>query len=144
MSKVPNSWRRLGDKLRCWEKKDHIVMTTEMFSPLILMDFSMTHSHMTNRRSSISSNSGTWLNTFVNLFPLITYHSHDESQVLSYCHPFYSYDSFSCVASSFLHGCAIVLTEAARHDSFLTYFWLALFSMLVEYSSNDVVIASSA
>ena len=38
------------------------------------MDFSMTHSHMTNRHSSISSNSGAWLNSFVNLFPLITYH----------------------------------------------------------------------
>ena len=33
-------------------------MTTEMFSPLILMDFSMTHSHMTNRHSSISSSVG--------------------------------------------------------------------------------------
>ena len=40
-------------------KKDPIVMTTEMSFPLILMDFSMTHSHMTNRRSSISTNSGT-------------------------------------------------------------------------------------
>ena len=35
---------------------------------------------------------------------------------------FYSYDSFSCVASSFSHGCTIVLTETAHHDSFLTHF----------------------
>ena len=34
----------------------------------------MTHSHMTNRHSSISSNSGKWLNSYVNLFPLITYY----------------------------------------------------------------------
>ena len=35
---------------------------------------------------------------------------------------FYSYDSFSCVASTFFHGCTIVLTEAVCHDSFLTHF----------------------
>ena len=49
-------------KIRSWvempNKKDPIVMTTEMSFPLILMEFSMTHSHMTNRHSSISSNSG--------------------------------------------------------------------------------------
>ena len=49
-------------------------MITETSFPLILMDFSMPHSHMTNRHFSISSNSGTWCNSFVNLFSLITYH----------------------------------------------------------------------
>ena len=29
-----------------------------------------------------------WLNSFVTLFPHISYHSHDESNVLPYCHPF--------------------------------------------------------
>ena len=45
--------------------------------------------------------------------------SHRSSLIVIH---FYSYDSFSCAVSSFLHGCAIVLTEAARHDSFLTHF----------------------
>ena len=34
-------------------------LITKMSFPLILMDVSMTHSHMTNGHSSISSNSGT-------------------------------------------------------------------------------------
>ena len=51
--------KKIGNELRCREKKDPMDMITETSFPLILMDFSMTHSHMTNRRSSISSNSGT-------------------------------------------------------------------------------------
>ena len=80
--------KKIRRRIEMPNKRDPIDIITEMSFPLILMDFSMTHSHMTNRHSSISSNSGTWLNSFINLFPLITYHSHDESQVLSYCHPF--------------------------------------------------------
>ena len=98
-------------------------MTIEMFSPLILMDFSMTHSHMTNRCSFISSNSGAWLNSFVILFPRITYYSYDESQVLSYYHPFLLlWLLFLCCIILF-HGCAIVLCV-------MTHFWLISDSFL--------------
>ena len=51
---------------------------------------------------------------------------------------------FPVLHHHFSHGCTIVLTEAACHDSFLTHFWLTLFSMLVEYSGNDIIIALSA
>ena len=51
--------KKIGNELRCQEKKVPMDMIIEMSFPLILMDFSMTHSHMTNRRSSIPSNSGT-------------------------------------------------------------------------------------
>ena len=51
---------------------------------------------------------------------------------------------FPVLHHHFSHGCAIVLTEAACHDSFLTHVWLTLFSMLVEYSGNNIAIASTA
>ena len=112
-------------------------MTTEMFPPLQLMDFSMTHSHMTKRHSSMihSSHSGAWLNSFVILFPLITYHPHDESQVLSYCHP---------VSLLWLHFlCCIIISPWLRYcaywgcaswlisDSFLTHFFDSHYSPCV-------------
>ena len=50
--------KKIGNELRCQEKKDPMDMITETSFPLFLMNFSMTHSHMTNRCSSISSNSG--------------------------------------------------------------------------------------
>ena len=53
--------------------------------------------------------------------------SHQSSLIVIH---FYSYDSFSCAASSFFHGCAIVLTEAACHDSFLTHSWLIFWLIL--------------
>ena len=67
-------WKKIGNELRCREQDGSHGIDNWDVSPLILMDFSMTHSHMTNRHSFNSSNSGVWLNSYVNLFPLITYH----------------------------------------------------------------------
>ena len=99
-----------------------------------------------NRRSFMthSSNSGTLTQLICHpLSPYPIIHMMSQMSSLIVIH-FYSYDCFSCVASSFFHGCTIGLTEAAHHDSFLTHFWLTLFSMLVEYSGNNIVITLSA
>ena len=146
MSKVQSSWRRLGDEMRCQKRRNHgndswdvvpldidgYFYDSFSYEPTDILSW-LTHLILAQ-----------WLNSFATLFPYISYHSHDESNVLSYCHPFLLLWLLFLCASSFLHGCAIVLTEAAHHDSFLTQFWLTLFSMLVEYSGNDVIIASSA
>ena len=112
-------------KIRRWvempNKKDPMDTITRTSFPLILMGFSMTHSHMTNRHSSISSNSGTWFNSFINLFPLITYHSHDESQVLSYCHPFLLLGLlFLCCIINFPMAVLLCLLRLR----IMTHFWL--------------------
>ena len=118
-------------------------LITETSSPLILMDFSMTHSHMTNRHSSISSNSGAWLNSFVNLFPLITYHSHDESLVLSYCHPFLLlWVLFLCciIISPWLRYCAYWgCTSWLIPGSFLTHIILHAGRIFRQRCRNHIV-----
>ena len=146
MSKVQSSWRRLGDEKRCWREGFHGNDSQDVFPLDIDGYFYDSFSYdLTDVLSWLTHLIlAQWLNSFVTLFPHISYHSHDESNDLSIVIHFYSYDSFSCVASSFFHGCTIVLTEAARHDSFLTHFWLTSFSMLVEYSGNNIVITSSA
>ena len=104
---VQSSWRILGDKKRCRKEGFHGNNSGDVF-PLILMDISMTHflvTQLIHHPLSLSVLSY----TMSQIFSLIVIH-------------FYSYDSFSCVASSFLHGCTIVLTEAAHHDSILTHF----------------------
>ena len=46
--------KKIGNELRCWEQEGSHGIDNQDVSPLILMDFSMTHSHMTNRHSSNS------------------------------------------------------------------------------------------
>ena len=120
-------------------------MITETSFPLILMDFSMTHSQMTNRHSPISSNSGAWLNSFINLFPLITYHfTRWVTSPLLLSSIFTLMTPFPVLHHHF--AMAVLLCLLRLHV--MTHFWLifdlTLFSMLVEYSSNDVVITLSA
>ena len=67
-------------------------VTAVMFSPLILMDISMTHFLMTQELTAVLSwlthlILAQWVNSFITLFPHVSYHSHDESNVLPYCHP---------------------------------------------------------
>ena len=128
--KVQSSWRRLGDKKRCRKEEFHGNDSRNVF-PLDIDGYFYDAFSYDSTHSSPS----------FPIYPII--HTMSQMSSLIVIH-FYSYDSFSCVASSFFHGCTIVLTEAAHHDSFLTHFWLTLFSMLVEYSRNDVVIALSA
>ena len=132
------------------KNKDPIVMTMETFSPWYWWIILGLISLWLHRCSSVThpSNYGAWLNSFIIHFPLITYHSHNESQVLSYCHPFLllHMTPFPVLHHHISHGClsCLQLTEAVHHDSFLTHFWLTLFSMLVEYSGNDIIITLSA
>ena len=100
-------------------------MTTETFSPRSWWIFPWLISLWLHRHSSMthSSNSGTWLNSFVNLFPLITYHSHDESQVLSYCHPFLLlWLLFLCCIIIFPMATLLCLLRLHIMTHFLTHF----------------------
>ena len=89
MSKVLSSWRRLGAELRYHKRRIPWIWQPRRFP--LNMDGSFYDSFLLwpNRHSFVthSSNSGAWLNSFVIFFPQISYHSHDESEALSYCHP---------------------------------------------------------
>ena len=50
--------KKIGSELRCQEQEGSHGIDNRDVSPLILMDIIMTHSHMTDRHSSNSSNSG--------------------------------------------------------------------------------------
>ena len=50
--------KKIGNELRCREQEGSHGIDNQDVSPLILMDVIMTHSHMTNRHASNSSNSG--------------------------------------------------------------------------------------
>ena len=100
---------------------------------------------------------------WLNRHSLVTHSSNSGAMTQLICHPlspnilsfrvrgplllssiFTLMTPFPVLRHHFSHGCAIVLTEAACHDSFLTHVWLTLFSMLVEYSGNNIAIASTA
>ena len=68
----------------------------------------------------------------------LSFHTMSHQSSLIVIHS-YSYDSISCAASSFLHGCAIVLTEAAHHDSFLTHIFLHAGRIFWQWCHNHIV-----
>ena len=142
MSKVQSSWSRIGDEKRCQKEVFHGYDSQDIFPLDIDGYFYNSFSYDSTDVLSWLTHLilVQWLNSFIALFPHISYHSQDESNVLPYCHPILLLWLLFLVASSFCHSCTVVLTEAVCHDSFLTHFWLTLFSMLVEYSGNDVVI----
>ena len=143
MLKVQSSWRRLGDMKRCQKEGSHGNDSWDVFS-LILMDMSMTHFLMTQHSSWWTCLIlAQWLDSFITLFPHISYHSHDESNVLPFVILVYSYDSFSCAASSFfpwLHYCAYWgCTSWLISDSILTHFILHAGRIFQQWHHNHIV-----
>ena len=69
---------------------------------------------------------------------ILPFHTMSQRSPLIVIHS-YSYDSFSCAASSFLHGCTIVLTEAASWLIFLTHIILHAGRIFRQRHHNHIV-----
>ena len=74
-----------------------------------------------------------WLNSFITLFPHISYHSHDESNVLPYCHLF--------LLSWLLFLCHIIIFPMAALVCLLrlhvtTHFWLIVLTHFILHASR--------
>ena len=84
-----------------------------------------------------------WLNSFVTLFPHISYHSHDESNVLPYCHPFLPlWLLFLCSISIFpwLHYCAYWgCMSWLISDLFLTHIILHAGRIFQQWCHNHII-----
>ena len=145
MSKVPSSWRRLGDKKRCWKEGCHGNDSWDVF-PLDI------DGYFHDSFSCISTDVPSWLthlilvqwfNSFVTLFPHISYHSHNESKVLSYCHP--------CLLLWLLFLCCIIIfpwlcycayrgcTSWLISDSFLTHIILHAGRIFRQWHCNHII-----
>ena len=76
-----------------------------------------------------------WLNSFITLFPHISYHSHDDSNVLPHCHPFYCIIIFP-----WLHYCAYWgCTSWLISDSFLTHIILHAGRIFWQWCHNCII-----
>ena len=145
MLKVQSSWRRLEDEKRCQKEGFHGYDNRDIF-PLDIdgyfyNSFSydstdvllwLTHLILVQ-----------WLNSFITLFPHISYHSHDESNVLPYCHPFLLlWHLFLCCIIVFpwlrycaYWGCASWLIS----DSFLTHIILHAGRIFQQWCHNHII-----
>ena len=139
---VQSSWRSLWDEKRCRKEGFHGNDSWDVF-PLDIdgyfydsfsydsTDILSWHTHLILAQ---------WLNSLVTLFLHISYHTHDESNVLPYCHPFLLlWLLFLCciIILPWLRYCAYWCASWLISDSFLTHIIL-----LVEYSGNDIIITA--
>ena len=139
MLKVQSSWRWLGDKKRCRKEGFHGYDNQDVF-PLDI------DGYFYDSFSYDSTDVLSWLTHLIlvhdtthsspsfPIYPII----HTMSQMSSLIY-FSSYDPFSCVASSFFHGCAIVLTEAAHLTHFLTHIILHAGRIFQQWHHNHNV-----
>ena len=122
-SKVQSSWRRLGDEMRCWKEGFHGYDNRDIFPLDIDGYFYDSFSYdLTDILSWLTHLILVqWLNSFITLVPHISYHSHDESNVLPYCHPFLLlWLLFLCCIIIF--PMAVLLCLLRLH--IMTHFWL--------------------
>ena len=145
MSKVPSSWRRLGDKKRCQKEGFHGNDSQDVF-PLDIDGYF--HDSFSCDSTDVPSwlthlILAQWFNSFVTLFPHISYHSHDESNVLPYCHPFLLlWLLFLCciIISPWLRYCAYWgCVSWLISDSFLTHIILHAGRIFRQQCHNRIV-----
>ena len=141
--KVQSSWRRLGDKKRCRKEGSHGNDSQDVFPLDIDGYFYDSFSYDSTDVLSWLTHLilVQWLNSFVTLFPHISYHSHNESNVLPHCHPFLRLLFLCCIISfPWLHYCAYWgCMSWLISDSFLTHIILHAGRIFQQQHHNCII-----
>ena len=145
MSKVQSSWTILGDKKRCRKEGFHGYESRDVFPLDIDGYFYDSFSYDSTDVLSWLTHLilVQWLNSLITLFPHISYHSHNESNDLSYCHPI--------ILLWLLFLCCIIILPWLRYcaywgctswlisDSFLTHIILHAGRIFWQRCCNHIV-----